>query len=50
MGYAQSPLRDFGSYFKIVVDLDERDVQLILKQYNSFFVTYELIPFQFCFR
>ena len=29
---------------RIVVGLDEEDIKLILKQYNSYFVTYELLP------
>ena len=29
---------------RIVVGLDEEDIQLILKQYNSHFMTYELTP------
>ena len=44
MGYARSPFRDFESYLRIVVGLDEDDFQLILKQYNANFVTYELDP------
>ena len=40
MGYARSPFRDFDSYLRIVVGLDEDDIQLILKQYNSNFVTF----------
>ena len=45
MGYARSPYRDLESHRKIVVGLDEDDdIQLILKQYNSNFVTYELSP------
>ena len=32
----------FESYLRIVVGLDEEDIQLILKQYNSHFITYEL--------
>ena len=44
MGYARSPIRDFESYLRIVVGLDEDDIQLILKQYNEKFVTYELEP------
>ena len=43
-GYARSPFRDFKSYLRIVVGLDEDDIQLILKQYNANFVTYELDP------
>ena len=44
MGYARSPFRDFGSYCRIVVGLDEDDFQLILKQCNANFVTSELDP------
>ena len=44
MGYARSPFRDFENYLRIVVVSDEDDIQLILKQYNSNFVTYELSP------
>ena len=42
---ARSPFRDFESYLRIVIGLDEDDIQLILKQYNTnFVVTYELDP------
>ena len=44
LGYDRSQFRDFESYLRIVVALDEEDVQLILKQYNSHFITYELTP------
>ena len=44
MGYVRSPFRDFESYLRIVVGLDGEDFQLILKQYNSHFITYELSP------
>ena len=44
MGYARSPFRDFDSYLIIVVGLHEDDIQLILKQNNSSFVTYLLSP------
>ena len=44
MGYGRSPFRHFESYSGIVVGLDEKDIQLILKQYNSHFITYELTP------
>ena len=44
MGYARSPFRDFENYLRVVVGLHENDIQLILKQYNSNFVTYELSP------
>ena len=44
MGPARSPFRDFESYLRIVVGLDEDDCQLPLKQYNSIFATYEMSP------
>ena len=44
MGYARSLFRDFESYFRIVIGLDEHDIQLILKQYNEKFITYEVDP------
>ena len=42
--YSRSLLRDFESFLRIVVGLDEEDIQLILKQYNSHFITHELTP------
>ena len=44
LGYSNSLFRDFESYLRIVVGLDEEDIRLILKQYNSHFITYELTP------
>ena len=44
MGYARSPFRDFESYLRIVVGLEEDDIRLILKHYNEKFITYELEP------
>ena len=44
VGYARSPFRDFESYHRIVVGLDEDDIQLIVKQNNANFVFYELDP------
>ena len=44
MGYARSPFRDFESYLRIVIGLEEDNIRLILKQYNEKFVTYELEP------
>ena len=44
LGYSRSLYRDFESYLRIVVGLDEEDIQLILKQYNSHFITNELTP------
>ena len=50
LGYARSPFRDFESYSRIVVGLDEEDIQLISKQYNSHFITYELTPGIYTFQ
>ena len=44
LGYSASPFRDFESYLRLVIGLDEEDIQLILKEYNSHFITYELTP------
>ena len=44
LGYSRSLFRDFESYLRIVVGLPEEDIQLILKEYNSHFITYELTP------
>ena len=44
MGYAKSLFRDFESYLRIFVGLEEDNIRLILKQYNGKFVTYELDP------
>ena len=44
LGYATSPFRDFESYLRIVVSLNEDDIQLILKHYNSSFAAYESSP------
>ena len=43
-GYAKSPYIDFESYLRIVIGLEEDNIQLILKQYNEKFVTYEIEP------
>ena len=32
------------SYLRLVVGLDEEDIRLNLKEYNSHFITYELTP------
>ena len=44
MGYARSPFRDFESYLRIFVGLEDDNIRLILKQYNEKFITYELEP------
>ena len=42
MGYARSPFRGFESCLRIVVGLDEDDIQLLLKQENSYSITCEI--------
>ena len=42
LGFCRSPFRDFESYLRNVVGLDEEDIQLVLKQYDSHFIIYEL--------
>ena len=42
LGYSKSLFRDFESFLRTVIGLDEEYIQLMLKQYNSHFVTYEL--------
>ena len=44
MAYARSPFRDFESYLRIVIGLEEDNIRLILKQYIEKFVTYKLDP------
>ena len=44
LGYSRSLFRDFESYLGTVVGLNEEDFQLILKQYNSHFIPYDLTP------
>ena len=44
LNYSRSQFRDFETYLRIRVGLDEKDIQLISKEYNSHFITYELSP------
>ena len=50
LGYSKSPFRDFESYLSIVVGLGEEDIQIILKQYNSHFITCDLSPGIYTFQ
>ena len=45
-----SSIRDFESYLRTLSSLDENDIQLILKQYNSKFITYKLPPGVYTFK
>ena len=44
LNYIRSQYRDFETYLRIRVGLHEEDIQLVLKEYNSHFITYELSP------
>ena len=44
LNYSRSKFRDFESYLRTRVGLDEKDIQLILKEYNLHFITYEFSP------
>ena len=44
MGYARSPFPDFEIYLRILVGLDEDDIQMTSKIYQANFVTYVLDP------
>ena len=48
--YVHSPFRDFESYLRIVVALDEDDIQLTLKQYDSKFTTYKIPPGEYTYK
>ena len=50
LGYARSSFRDFEGYLRIVIGLDESNIQLILKQYIEKNITYELLPRVYKFK
>ena len=41
-GYVSSVFQDFESYLRTEIDLIEHDIKLVLNEYNSSFITYEL--------
>ena len=41
-GYVTSVFQDFENYLRTQVDSVEDDVRLVLEEYNSTFITYEL--------
>ena len=49
-GYTRSVFQDFESYLRTEVDLVEDDVKLVLDEYNSSFITYELDPGIYTFK
>ena len=48
--YVFSPYRDFERYLRTLTGLNEDDIQLILKQYNSKFITYKNPPGAYTFK
>ena len=43
-GYSSSIFQDFESFLRTEVDLIEDDIKLVLDEYNSSFITYEIPP------
>ena len=48
--YTTSVFQGFESYLRTEVDLVEDDVKLVLDEYNSSFITYELDPGIYTFK
>ena len=48
--YVNSVFQDFESYLRTEVDLVEDDIKLVLDEYNSSFITYELEPGFYTFK
>ena len=48
--YTRSVFRDFESFLRTQIDLVESDIKLVLEEYNSNFVTYELDPGIYTFK
>ena len=49
-GYTRPVFQDFESYLRTEVDLVEDDIKLVLDEYNSSFITYELDPGIYTFK
>ena len=49
-GYVISVFQDFEGYLRTEIDLVEDDVRLVLDEYNSSFITYELQPGIYTFK
>ena len=48
--YTSSVFQDFESFLRTQIDLVEDDIKLVLDEYNSSFITYELEPGIYTFR
>ena len=42
--YTRSLFQDFASFLRTQIDLVEDDIKLVLDEYNSSFITYEIPP------
>ena len=49
-GYVISVFQDFESYLRTEIDLIEDDIELVLEEYNSSFITYEITPGFYTFK
>ena len=48
--YTNSVFQDFESFLRTQIDLVEDDIELVLEEYNSNFITYELTPGIYTFK
>ena len=48
--YTRSVFQDFESFLRTQIDLVEDDIKLVLDEYNSCFITYELQPGIYSYR
>ena len=48
--YTSSVFQDFESFLRTQIDLVEDDIKLVLDEYNSSFITYELEPGTYTFK
>ena len=48
--YKNSVFQDFESFLRTQIDLVEDDIELVLEEYNSNFITYELTPGIYTFK
>ena len=49
-GYVRSVFQDFERYLRTEIDLIEDDIKLVLDEYNSRFITYEISPGIYTFK
>ena len=49
-GYVSSVFQDFENHLRTEIDLIEDDIKLVLDEYNSSFITYELQPGIYTFK